>query len=96
MQDSLQQYTQEIAELRTRATSTDLVFKSTPMQRLWTLMQNTANTRANILITGETGVGKSAVAKAIHKMSNRAGGPLHRGQLRRPPREPHRVGAVRL
>ena len=57
-------------------TSTDLVFKSAPMQRLWTLMQNTANTRANILITGETGVGKSAVAKAIHKMSNRAGGPF--------------------
>ena len=76
MQDSLQQYSQEIAELRTRATSTNLVFKSAPMQRLWTLMQNTANTRANILITGETGVGKSAIAKAIHKMSNRADGPF--------------------
>ena len=76
LQDSLQQYTQEIAELRTRATNTSLVFKSTPMQRLWTLMQNTANTKANILITGETGVGKSAVAKAIHKMSNRADGPF--------------------
>ena len=46
------------------------------MQRLWTLMQNTANTKANILITGETGVGKSAIAKAIHKMSNRANGPF--------------------
>ena len=34
------------------------------MQRLWTLILNTANTKANILITGETGVGKSAVAKA--------------------------------
>ena len=39
-------------------------------------MQNTANTKANILITGETGVGKSAVAKAIHAMSNRANGPF--------------------
>ena len=76
MQDSLQHYSQEIAELRTRATSTNLLFKSAPMQRLWTLMQNTANTRANILITGETGVGKSAIAKAIHKMSNRANGPF--------------------
>ena len=76
LQDSLQQYTQEIAELRTRATSTSLVFKSSPMQRLWTLMQNTANTKANILITGETGVGKSAVAKAIHTMSNRSSGPF--------------------
>ena len=76
LQDSLEQYTEEIAELRTRATSTSLVFKSTSMQRLWTLMQNTANTRANILITGETGVGKSAVAKAIHTMSNRSSGPF--------------------
>ena len=76
LQDSLQQYSQEIAELRTRATSTSLVFKSNSMQRLWTLMQNTANTKANILITGETGVGKSAVAKAIHAMSNRANGPF--------------------
>jgi len=76
LQDSLQQYSQEIAELRTRATSTSLVFKSTPMQRLRALMQNTANTKANILITGETGVGKSAVAKAIHAMSNRANGPF--------------------
>lgn len=76
LQDSLQQYTQEIAELRTRATSTTLVVKSPAMQRLWTLMQNTANTKANILITGETGVGKSAVAKSIHAMSSRADGPF--------------------
>ena len=76
LQDSLQQYTQEIAELRTRATSTSLIFKSASMQRLWTLMQNTANTKANILITGETGVGKSAVAKAIHAMSSRSEGPF--------------------
>jgi len=76
LQDSLQHYSQEIAELRTRATSTSLVFKSPSMQRLRTLMENTANTRANILITGETGVGKSAVAKAIHAMSNRANGPF--------------------
>ena len=76
LQDSLVQYSQEIAELRLRATETSLVFKSRPMQRLLTLMQNTANTKANILITGETGVGKSAVAKAIHVMSNRAAGPF--------------------
>ena len=76
LRDSIQQYTQEIAELRTRATATSLVFKSSPMQRLWTLMQNTANTKANILITGETGVGKTAIAKAIHSMSDRASGPF--------------------
>ena len=76
LQKSLQQYTQEIAELRIRATSTSIVVKSAAMQRLWTLIQNTANTKANILITGETGVGKSAIAKAIHNMSSRANGPF--------------------
>ena len=77
LQESVEQYTAELAELRTRATATGkLVFRSPAMQRLWTLMQNTANTKANILITGETGVGKSAVAKTIHKMSGRADGPF--------------------
>ena len=76
LQNSLQQYTQEIAELRIRATSTSIVVKSAAMQRLWTLIQNTANTKADILITGETGVGKSAIAKAIHNMSSRANGPF--------------------
>ena len=76
LQNSLQQYTQEIAELRIRATSTSIVVKSAAMQRLWTLIQNTANTKANILITGETGVGTSAIAKAIHNMSSRANGPF--------------------
>lgn len=76
MQESLAQYSQEIAELRTRNTSTSLILKSSAMQRIWTLMQNTANTHANILITGETGVGKSAVAKAIHAMSDRTNGPF--------------------
>lgn len=77
LQESLQQYSEEIAELRTRATSTgSLMCKSAAMQRILALMQNTANTKANILITGETGVGKSAIAKIIHKMSNRASGPF--------------------
>jgi len=75
-QDDLRHYSEEIAELRTRATTTSLVFKSNSMQRLRTLMQNTANTRANVLITGETGSGKSVMAKSIHAMSNRADGPF--------------------
>ena len=76
MQDSLSHYSQEIAELRTRNITTSLVWKSQAMQRLWALIQNTANTRANILITGETGVGKSAVAKAIHAISDRRDKPF--------------------
>lgn len=77
MQESLQQYSQELADLRARnAVPRNLVFKSPSMQKLLSLMQNTANTKANVLITGETGVGKSAVARALHQMSGRSGGPF--------------------
>jgi len=77
LQESVQHYSQEIAELRAKnMVATNLLFKSPAMQKLLALMQNTANTKANILITGETGVGKSAIAKAIHKMSDRSTGPF--------------------
>ena len=35
-----------------------------------------SGTKANILITGETGVGKSVIAKTIHRLSNRSQGPF--------------------
>ena len=35
-----------------------------------------ASTKANILITGETGVGKSLIAKEVHLASKRADGPF--------------------
>ncbi len=77
LQESVQQYSQELADLRAKnMVAADLLFKSPPMQKLLILMQNTANTRANILITGETGVGKSAIAKMIHKMSDFSTGPF--------------------
>lgn len=77
LQESVQHYSEEIADLRAKnMVATNLLFKSPAMQKLLALMQNTANTKANILITGETGVGKSAVAKAIHKMSDRSDGPF--------------------
>ena len=60
MQDSLQHYSQEIAELRTRATSTNLLFKSAPMQRLWTLMQNTC-----LLYTSAPARSIAAVAREL-------------------------------
>ena len=85
LQDSLQQYTQEIAELRLRATATDLVVKSPAMQRLWTLILNTANTKANILITGETGVGKKRSGQGHPRHQQPGQRPLYRGQLRGAP-----------
>ena len=49
MQDSLQHYSQEIAELRTGPPPPICCSKAPPCSGCGRLMQNTANTRANIL-----------------------------------------------
>ncbi len=77
MQESVQHYTEEITALRAKSLKPEhLVFRSPAMKRLLLLIQNTAGTQANVLITGETGVGKNAIAKTIHSMSRRAAGPF--------------------
>lgn len=53
-----------------------LEFRSTNMMRMWECAAQIAPTKANILITGETGVGKSLVAREIHFASKCADGPF--------------------
>jgi DNA-binding NtrC family response regulator len=52
------------------------VFKSKVMQELEELIGAMAPSDANVLITGESGVGKEVVANVIHSKSRRAGKPL--------------------
>jgi DNA-binding NtrC family response regulator len=54
----------------------DLVGRSVPMRQIFALLQRIAPTDSTILLVGETGAGKGAAAKAIHKLSPRAAGPL--------------------
>jgi two-component system, NtrC family, nitrogen regulation response regulator NtrX len=49
-----------------------VVFASEVMQRLLVLVEKVAATNATILITGESGVGKEIVARAIHHYSLRS------------------------
>jgi DNA-binding NtrC family response regulator len=61
-----------------------LVGGSVPMRRLYTAIQKLAPTDSTVLITGETGVGKTALARAMHGWSARSGGPfipVHLGDL---------------
>jgi two-component system response regulator HydG len=53
-----------------------LVAASAAMQRVLAVIARVAKTDAPILITGETGAGKGAVARAIHGESDRARGPF--------------------
>jgi DNA-binding NtrC family response regulator len=53
-----------------------LVGRSVRMRQIFALLQRVAKTEATCVILGETGAGKSAVARAIHEASERRGGPF--------------------
>src|SRR5246500_1963042 len=61
----------EMAEARTTP-----VFKSKPMQEIEELIEAMAPSDANVLIAGESGVGKELIANAVHARSQRAGQPM--------------------
>ena len=52
------------------------IFKSKPMQEIEELIDAMAPSDANVLIVGESGVGKEVIANAIHARSRRAGQPV--------------------
>ncbi|MBN1557425.1 MAG: sigma-54-dependent Fis family transcriptional regulator [Lentisphaerae bacterium] len=54
----------------------DFVSESPVMQRFMRTVQRVADSDAPLLITGETGVGKERLARAIHYDSRRADGPF--------------------
>lgn len=70
----------ELEHLRANFGRTDLPdlarTNSAAMQSIYEQIRAVAPTRATILLLGETGTGKSLLAKLIHRFSNRSGKPL--------------------
>ncbi len=50
-----------------------LVGESAPMTELYTMIERVAKTKANVMLMGESGVGKELVAQAIHNASHSEG-----------------------
>ncbi|MHB8110137.1 MAG: sigma-54 interaction domain-containing protein [Syntrophorhabdaceae bacterium] len=59
-----------------QAPSLDIIGHSKPMQDIFGLIAQVADSKTSVLITGETGTGKELVAQAIHTNSPRKKGPF--------------------
>ncbi len=50
--------------------------RDTKMQQIFEVIETIANTKTTVLITGESGTGKSRIAREIHQRSDRRDGPF--------------------
>ena len=77
LEDKVEMYEEELALLRTQQISTDDIIGDSPqLQTILQTMSKVASFDANVLLTGESGVGKSLFAKNIHALSKRKDGPF--------------------
>lgn len=77
MEKLVQKYSSEITQLREKEmTFPDIISKSPQMQEVLNLALKVAKVDTNILITGESGVGKTIIGRLIHKNSTRSNGPF--------------------
>ena len=72
---------EEISQLKTQIVqkydfSKSIIGNSSPMKRIFSLIQKAIGSNITVSITGETGTGKEVVAKAIHYNSARAKKPF--------------------
>lgn len=63
-------------ELESQRHVSSIIGKSVEMQRVLEVVRQVAPTKASVLITGESGVGKELIADAIHRLSDRPENPL--------------------
>lgn len=65
------QHQQLLKEVGKTQQASNIIGKSSAMQRVLNLVKKVADAKISVLITGESGVGKEVVADAIHNMSVR-------------------------
>src|SRR6266508_2281593 len=73
LREKTEQLEKRLEMAETRATP---IFKSKPMQQVDELINAMGPSDANVLVVGESGVGKEVIANAIHARSRRAARPI--------------------
>jgi DNA-binding NtrC family response regulator len=71
-----QRMRKENKSLRQQLSGKNFVGQGSVFKKLKHFVEEVAPTNATVLITGESGVGKEVLARAVHFQSNRAGGPF--------------------
>lgn len=64
------------AQLDSRFGMENIIANDARMQKLFDIVDSVANTKATVLVTGESGTGKSLLARAIHRRSDRRDAPF--------------------
>lgn len=72
----IEENTQLRRELDKRTGLDNVVGQDAQMRRVFDVIDSVADTKATVLVTGESGTGKSMIARAIHRRSRRAAKPF--------------------
>src|SRR5262245_34701445 len=72
----LREYDNLKAQLDRRFGMDNIVGRDPRMMKVFEMIASVADTRATVLVTGESGTGKSMIARAIHRRSGRVKGPF--------------------
>jgi len=73
---SLFETSQSFLDLKNPAAFEDMVAEDEAMALVFHQAEACADNDCNLVITGETGVGKEMIARAVHRLSRRSNGPL--------------------
>ena len=77
VQKAVKRYHHQVAERQTgMGAECGIVGRSRALREVLAVVRRVAPTTATVLIEGESGTGKELIAEALHRWSDRAGGPL--------------------